>query len=134
MQKKNAKREWVEKVYDYVIACNSLKEIISDMKVIEYFEPRPYKAVTFVVERGKEWQDWNVKSVGRSPGRGAEEKGWEEGEEDEGSEERRVRSETTEEVIRSSQMMALEESCVSARKRIEGQNSIQRWDCSKIET
>ena len=36
----NAKREWVEKVYDYVIACNSLKGKISKMKVTEDFESR----------------------------------------------------------------------------------------------
>ena len=34
-------------------ACSSLKGIISDMQVIEDFESRPHKAITFVVERGK---------------------------------------------------------------------------------
>ena len=38
----------MERVYDHVIACNSLKG-----KVIEDFESRPHKAVTIVVERGK---------------------------------------------------------------------------------
>ena len=38
VQIKNAKGEWVEKVYDYVTACSSLKGRISDMKVIEDFE------------------------------------------------------------------------------------------------
>ena len=51
-KKKNAKGEWVEKVYDYVKACSSLKGKISDVKVIEDFESRPHNAVTFVVERG----------------------------------------------------------------------------------
>ena len=41
---KNATGEWVEKVYDYVLACNSLKGKISDMKVIEDFETRSHKA------------------------------------------------------------------------------------------
>ena len=41
---KNAKGEWVEKVYDYVKACSSVK--ISDMQVKEDFESRPHKAVT----------------------------------------------------------------------------------------
>ena len=50
---RSAKGEWVEKVYDYVIACNSLKGRISDMQVIEDFETRPHKAVTFVVKREK---------------------------------------------------------------------------------
>ena len=35
---KNAKGEWVEKVFDYVTACSSLMGRISDMKVIEDFE------------------------------------------------------------------------------------------------
>ena len=51
---------------------------------------------------------------------------------------RRKRSKTgenciIEEVIRSSQRRALEECCLSERKRTEGQNPIQRWDCSQIE-
>ena len=44
----------MEKVHDYVIACSSLKGIISEMQVIEDSVSRPHKAVTFVVERGKE--------------------------------------------------------------------------------
>ena len=43
---KNAKGKWVEKVYDYVKACSSLKRKNSDMKVMEDFESRPHKAVT----------------------------------------------------------------------------------------
>ena len=50
-------------------------------------------------------------SGGRLPGRSTEEKGREEGEEDEGSGERQVRNEITKEVSRSSQMMAFEECC-----------------------
>ena len=38
----------MEKVYDYVTACNSLKGKISKMKVIEDFESRPHKAVYLV--------------------------------------------------------------------------------------
>ena len=87
---KNAKGELVEKVYDYAKACSSQKGEISDMKVIEDFESRPHKAVTFVVERGKEKQEWNEQELpkaqlgysgGRLPGRSTEEKGREEGEE-----------------------------------------------------
>ena len=78
---KNAKGEWVEKVFDYVIACSSLKGKRSDMKVIEDFQSRPNKAVTFVVERGKERQGWNEQKLpkaspgysgGRLPGRSTE--------------------------------------------------------------
>ena len=60
---KNAKGEWVEKVYDYVIACSGLKGKISDMEVIEDFESRPHKAVAFAVERGKEKQEWNQQKL-----------------------------------------------------------------------
>ena len=50
-----AEGEWVEKVYDYVMACSCLKGKFSDMQVMEDFASRPHKAVTFiVVERGKE--------------------------------------------------------------------------------
>ena len=50
---RSAKGEWVEKVYAYVFACSSLKGRISDTQVIEDFESRPHKAVTFVVQRAK---------------------------------------------------------------------------------
>ena len=35
VQVKQCQRRWEEKVYDYVIACNSLKGNISEMKVVE---------------------------------------------------------------------------------------------------
>ena len=60
---KTAKGERVEKVYDYVTACSSLKGQISNMKVTEEFESRLHKAVTFVVERGKERQEWNEQKL-----------------------------------------------------------------------
>ena len=79
------------------------------MKVIEDLKPRPRKADTFVVERGKEIQEWYQQKLpkkallgscgGRFPGRGTKEQGRGEGEEDEGSEERRVRNVIIEEVI-----------------------------------
>ena len=89
---KNAKVVWVEKVYDCVIARNRLKGKILKMKVIEDFESRPHKAVTFVVERGKERQESSEQrmpkvlpgnSGGRLPCRSTEEKG--------GKKERRTR-------------------------------------------
>ena len=78
------KGEWVEKVYDFVIACNSLKGKISHMKVVEDFESRPHKAVFFVVEREKVLQEWNEQKLpkalpgysgGRLPGISRKEKG-----------------------------------------------------------
>ena len=43
--------EWIRKVYDNVIACNGLQGKISQMEVVEDFELRPHKAVSFLVER-----------------------------------------------------------------------------------
>ena len=51
---KGPKDVWIERTYDHVIACNSLKGKISQMKVVEDFESRPHKAVSFVVEGEKE--------------------------------------------------------------------------------
>ena len=48
-----------KKTYDNVIACNSLKGNITQMEVVEDFESRPHKAVSFVVKREKEIQEWN---------------------------------------------------------------------------
>ena len=114
---RSAKGEWVEKVYDCVIASSSLKGSISDMQVVESFESRPHKAVTFVVKRGKERQEWNEQKLpkalpgysgGRLPGRSMEEKGREEGEECKESEQRQEENEKIEEGIRSSQRLAFE--------------------------
>ena len=43
--------EWIEKTYDYVIECGTLKGEISQMKVVEDFDSRQHKAVSFVVDR-----------------------------------------------------------------------------------
>ena len=40
-----------KKTYDDVIACSSFRGTISQMEVVEDFESRPHKAVSFVVER-----------------------------------------------------------------------------------
>ena len=73
------------------------------------------------------------KSGGRLPGRGTEEKGGEEGEEDEGSEERRVRNETVKEVIEGMQKMNVDGSVGNQGKRVGGQDLKQRRDCSQVE-
>ena len=62
---KNAKGEWVEKVYDYVIASCGLKGKISDMKVIEDFESRPHKAVTFVSKEERKDRNGTSKNCRR---------------------------------------------------------------------
>ena len=63
----------------------------------------PLKAFSFVVERGKEIQEWNEQKLlkvlpGYSGGRSTKQKGREEGEVDENGEERRTRGQTVQEV------------------------------------
>ena len=114
----------MEKVHDYVIACSSLEGIISDMQVIEDVETRPHKAITIVVERGRERQEWNEQKLpkalpghsgGRLPGRCTEEKGREK---EEGVKNRHGQEKNEK----------IEEGMVS-----QGQNSKQRWDSSQID-
>ena len=75
---KGSKGERNEITSDYVIACNSLKGNIAQMEVVEDFESRPPKAVSFTVERETEIQEWNEQKLpkvlpgyngGRLPGR-----------------------------------------------------------------
>ena len=76
------------------------------MKVVEDFESRPHKVVTFVIERRNERQEWSEQrmpqalpgcSGGRLPGRSAEDK------------------------------------VENKEKRTGGQGPMRRWDCSQIE-
>ena len=60
---KSSKGDRIEKVYEYVIAGNSLKRKISQMKAVEDFESRPHEAVSFVVEGGQEIQEWNEQKL-----------------------------------------------------------------------
>ena len=48
--------ELIERGYGYVIASHSLQVKVKNMEVVEDFESRPHKAVTFLVERDKEFQ------------------------------------------------------------------------------
>ena len=61
----------------------SFKGKISQMEVVEDFESRPHEAVSFVVKREKEMQEWNEQKLpkvlpgysrGRPPGRSANER------------------------------------------------------------
>ena len=105
------------------------------MKVIGDFESRPHKAVTFKVERGKERQEWSEQRVPlvlpgysgeRLPRRNMEEKGGAEGEEAEGSAERRVRNE----IIKKK---AVDESAEHEGKKTGGPDLMRSSDCSQIE-
>ena len=72
-------------------------------------------------------------SGGRLPGRSTEEKGREEGEEDEGSGERRVRNEITEEVLKKNiQKKAVDESAENEGKKTGGSDFMRSRDCSQI--
>ena len=75
----------------------ALRGNISQMKAVEDFGWMPHKAVSFVVEREKEIQEWNEQNLpkelpshsgGRLAGRSAEERGREEGKEEKDSRER----------------------------------------------
>ena len=108
---------------------------------MEDFESRLHKAVTFVVERVNERQEWNEQKLPRAlpgysgrrlPGRSTEEKGREEGEEDEGGEERRIR-EIVKEVIAGIQEKVIDEGVKNKVKRTGGQSLMRSWDCSQIE-
>ena len=77
------------------------------MEVVEDFESRPHKAVSFVVERDKEIQEWSEQKLpkvllgysgGRLPGRSSKEAGREE-EEEKKNGERRIRNEIAQEVV-----------------------------------
>ena len=112
--------------------CHSLQlsnRKISDIKVIEYYESRPHKAVTFM-ERGEEQHEWNEQKLpSQSGGEGYQEEAWKrkEGKKEKKTKEANrgmeVKNERIEEVIKSSQRMALEEYCISESQRIEGKNN-----------
>ena len=55
--------ELIERTHDYVIASHGLQVKIKNMAVVEDFESRPHKAVTFLVERDKEFQVWRDQKV-----------------------------------------------------------------------
>ena len=139
---KGTKGEWIEKVYDYVIACKSLKGKFSQMKVVEDFESRPHNAVSFVVEREKDKQEWNEQKLpkvlpgysgGRLPGRSAKEKGREEGEVEEGSEERQIRQEIAREVVAGiKEKASTQDDAKAIAQRTAGQSVKQNWYCSQI--
>ena len=140
---KGTKAEWIEKVYDYVFACSSLKGKISQMEVVEDFVSRPHKAVSFLDERGKELQEWNEQKLpkalpgysgGTLPGRSTKEKGREEGKVDEDSGERRIRNEIAQEVVASIKEKASVHEDVKAKaQRTAERSAKQNWNFSHIE-
>ena len=80
---KGPKDVWIERTYDYVVASGSLKGKILQMQVVEDFESRPHKAVSFVVRRENEIKEWSEQKMpkvllgysgGRLPGRSTKER------------------------------------------------------------
>ena len=50
--------ELIERTYDHLIASRSLQGKVKNMAVVEDFESRPHKAVTFQVENDTRLQWW----------------------------------------------------------------------------
>ena len=48
------------------LLVNSLQGEISQMNVVEDFESRPHKVATFVVEKGKERQEWSKQRIAKA--------------------------------------------------------------------
>ena len=80
---KRSNGEMIERTYDYVVACRSLKERIKAIEVVEEFESRPHQAITVVLEGDKQIQEWREQksrriyqdSVGKLTGRMKTEEG-----------------------------------------------------------
>ena len=105
---KGPKGEWIERIYDYVIASGSLKEKILQMEVVGDFASRPHKAISLVVKReGNKGMELSrncrrcclVTVEGRLQGRSTKETGKEEGEVNEDGGERRIRTHIGQEVV-----------------------------------
>ena len=60
---KSPKGELIERTYDYVIASQCLKGKNNKMEEVEDVETRPHKAVSFVVEKDKEVQEWEEEEM-----------------------------------------------------------------------
>ena len=140
---KDSKGKCIERTYDYVVACYSLRRNISQMKVVEDFESRPHKAVSFVVERDKEIQELKRQKLpkvlpgysgGRLPGRSTKEAGREEEEKKEDSREGRIRNGIDQKVVAGIKEKAnTHEDAKSTALGTAGQRVKQYWDCSQIE-
>ena len=140
---KGPKNEWIARTYDHVIASGGLKGKVSQMEVVEDFESRTHKAVSFVVKREKGIQEWMEQKLpkvlpgysgGRLPRRSAVERGREEGEEEKESRKRKVRCEIVQKVVASIKEKAGgHEDAFSTEQRSVGQRVKQNWDSSRIE-
>ena len=110
--------------------------------MVEDFESRPHKTVSFVVKAEKEIMEWNEQKLpkvlpgysgGRLPGRNAKEKGREEGEVDENGGEKGIRSQIAQEVVAGiKEKASAHDGIMEAVHRPAGQSFMRGWDCSQI--
>ena len=142
VQVERPKGEWIERTYDYVIASGSLKGKTSQMEVVENFESRPHKAVSFVVKREKVVQVGMSRSCRRCFQVTAEE-GCQEGAPKREVEKKRRKMRTAKEKVKyaiAQEVVAgikenagVREDAKSTAQRTAGQSVKQSWDCSQIE-
>ena len=141
---KNSKGEWIERIYDYVIASGSLKGNLHRWRWWKALSRDHTKQCPlWSRKREKEVQEWNEQKLpkvlpgysgGRLPGRRAKERGREDEEEEENGRERKVRYETAQEVVAGIKEKAVvHEDAKSTAQRTVRQSDKQSWDCSQIE-
>ena len=103
------------------------------LNVMEDFESRPHKAVSFVDEQ-KLPKVLPGYSGGRLPGRSIKEKGRKEGEVDEDSGERRISNEIAQGVVAGmKEKVSVHDGIKEAVQRPAGQSFMRSWGCSQIE-
>ena len=113
------------------------------MYMVEDFELRSLKVVSSVVRREKEIQEWNKQKLpkvlpgfngGRLPGRSTKEKGRDEGEVDEDSGERRIRSRSRSGCSHQiKERASVHDGIKEAVQRPVGQSFMRSWECSQLE-
>ena len=129
------------RTYDYVVASGCLKGKILQMKVVEDFDSKPHKTVSFVVRREKERKEWSEQKLpkvqpgysgGRLPGRNSKREA-EEGGVDEDGEERRIRGQLVPEVVAGiTEKASVHDGEKDVNRPVE-QSCMRSWDCSQIE-
>ena len=140
---KGPKDVWIERTNDYATASGSLKERILQKEVVEDFESRPCRALSYCgkkregdkgMERQKLPKVLPGHSGGRLPGRSTNEKGKEGGEVNEDGGERRNRSQIAQEVVAGvKEKVRVHDGVKDDVKRPAEQSFMRSWDCSQIE-
>ena len=135
---KGAKGEWIEKVYDYAPACDSLKGKISQMEVVEDLESRPHKTASFVVVETRSCRNGASRSCQRccpvTVEEGCQEEAQKKKAEKKERQTRAVRKEAQKVVadIKEKKACAQDDAKETAQ-RTAGQRVKQKRDCSQIE-